>query len=219
MPSQYLRRMVLGWGVEPERVHVIYNALPELPTLRESRDAIRARLGWGNAPTLGDGRPFAALERHRSPAGGAGGIARLFVWSSWATVPTAPAWNRWQRGWLVACNSLGQLPQADALTIMKAADATVLYSAYEGLSHTLLESLRLGTPVVASAVGGNAEVVQHGVNGLLAPHVDVGALRESIREVLQRRDEFAADASAGLDKFSFEAMVSATDKLLRSLLP
>ena len=218
VPSQYLRRMVLGWGVEPERVHVIYNALPELPTLREPRQAIRARLGWGNAPTL---VTVARLQRWK-------GIDHLLValegLPAIRLVVVGDGPDRARLESLAArlagrVQFTGQLPQADALAIMKAADATVLYSAYEGLSHTLLESLRLGTPVVASAVGGNAEVVQHGVNGLLAPHVDVGALRESIREVLQRRDEFAANASAGLDKFSFEAMVSATDKLLRSLLP
>ncbi len=31
VPSAYLRQMVLGWGVEPEKVHLIYNALPSEP--------------------------------------------------------------------------------------------------------------------------------------------------------------------------------------------
>jgi glycosyltransferase involved in cell wall biosynthesis len=51
----------------------------------------------------------------------------------------------------------------------RSADYTVLYSGYEGLSHTLLESLLAGTPVIASNKGGNPEVVRHGENGLLVP--------------------------------------------------
>ncbi len=71
---------------------------------------------------------------------------------------------------------------------MKAADYVALYSGYEGLSHTLLESLRAGTPVIASDKGGNPEVVQHGINGLLVPYVDVEALTAAIaRSAASRR--------------------------------
>ena len=101
---------------------------------------------------------------------------------------------------------------------MIASDAVALYSAYEGLSHTLLESLRLGTPVIASDRGGNPEVVRHGMNGLLVPHVDVAALRTAIVELLERRDAFASKASAGLERFSFATMLAQTDALLKSLL-
>ena len=217
VPSQYLRDMVLGWGVDASKVHVIYNALPDLPPMTESREAIRARLGWDAAPTLAT---VARLQRwkgidHLLTALEGLPAIRLVV------VGAGPDRVRLQA--LAArlagrVTFTGQLPHEDALAIMKAADATVLYSAYEGLSHTLLESLRLGTPVLASDVGGNSEVVQQGVNGLLAPHVDVAALRDSIRDLLQRRGELAAKAAAGLDKFSFESMASATDELLRAQL-
>ncbi|MCY4146176.1 MAG: glycosyltransferase family 4 protein, partial [Chloroflexi bacterium] len=112
----------------------------------------------------------------------------------------------------------GQRPAADVMRMMKAADGVVLYSAYEGLSHTLLESLYVGTPVLASAVGGNAEVVQDGINGVLAPHIDIAGLRAGIVRLLERRAELAANARLGLEKFDFETMVSSTDEALRSLL-
>ncbi|MCY4147658.1 MAG: glycosyltransferase family 4 protein, partial [Chloroflexi bacterium] len=52
VPSQYLRDMTLGWGVDPAKVHVIYNALPTIQLPSQSRKAIRQQLGWGNAPIL-----------------------------------------------------------------------------------------------------------------------------------------------------------------------
>ena len=92
------------------------------------------------------------------------------------------------------------------------------YSGYEGLSHTLLESLHLGTPVLASDIGGNAEVVQDGTNGILAPHVDIDALRYGIQQLLERRAELAANCRASLARFQFDPMARATDQLFRSLL-
>ena len=73
---------------------------------------------------------------------------------------------------------------------MMAADGLALYSGYEGLSHTLLECLQLGTPVLASDKGGNPELVRDGVNGVLVPHVDLEALWQGIQGLLQRRDHW-----------------------------
>jgi glycosyltransferase involved in cell wall biosynthesis len=52
---------------------------------------------------------------------------------------------------------------------LKACDVFVLNTRYEGLSHTLLECMDAGIPVVATAVGGNMELVEDGVNGFMVP--------------------------------------------------
>ena len=65
------------------------------------------------------------------------------------------------------------------------ADVFVLNSEYEGLSHTLLEVLNLGTPIIASGVCGNPEVVEDGVNGLLVDPRDPETLRAAIHKLLQ----------------------------------
>ena len=101
---------------------------------------------------------------------------------------------------------------------MRAADGLALYSGYEGLSHTLLESLRLGTPALASDVGGNPEILRHGVNGLLLPYGDVAALRQGIAQFFARRAEFVANSQVGLERFRFETMLAQTDRVLRGLL-
>ena len=98
---------------------------------------------------------------------------------------------------------------------MAAADALVVYSGYEGLSHTILESLHLGAPVIASDKGGNPEVIRHGINGLVIPHVDLPALRQGISDLLQNHSHYAANTALGLERFRFETMVSQTDSLLR----
>ena len=64
---------------------------------------------------------------------------------------------------------LGRVPRETLAIYFRAADYTVLYSGYEGLPHVLLESLQVGTPVIASEKGGNPEVVRHDHNGLTFP--------------------------------------------------
>ena len=78
---------------------------------------------------------------------------------------------------------LGPLPREDVLKVFRAADAALLTSAWENLPHTVLEALAVGTPVVATAVGGVPEVVRDGENGLLVAPGDLDGLAEAIRRV------------------------------------
>ena len=68
----------------------------------------------------------------------------------------------------------------DIAALMANADALVMPSLHEGLPYTLLEAMSLGLPVVASDVGGLAEVLQHEETGLLMPVGDVAALATAL---------------------------------------
>lgn len=71
----------------------------------------------------------------------------------------------------------------DATRLMQAADFLVLPSRFEGLSNSLLEAMAAGCPVVASAVGGNPELVQDDRTGLLFPADDATALAACLARV------------------------------------
>lgn len=62
---------------------------------------------------------------------------------------------------------LGRLSHERVLFWMKEADVLILTSDKEGMPSVVLESLSVGTPVVATAVGGVPEVILDGVNGFL----------------------------------------------------
>jgi glycosyltransferase involved in cell wall biosynthesis len=89
-----------------------------------------------------------------------------------------------------AVRFLGQ--QQDVPGLLRAASLFVLPSITEGISLTLLEAMATGLPVVATAVGGNAEVILDGVTGRLVPPGDPQALARAMIDVLERPTESSA---------------------------
>jgi glycosyltransferase involved in cell wall biosynthesis len=73
----------------------------------------------------------------------------------------------------------------DVLDLMSAADAVVQPTLNEAFSQVMLESMALGRALVMSDVGGVADLVEHGVSGLIVPIGDASRLAAAIRE-LQR---------------------------------
>ncbi len=78
--------------------------------------------------------------------------------------------------------------QADVLPWMQSADLFVLPSLYEGLSNSLLEAMSCELPCVASNVGGNTEVIDHGESGLLVTPGDPVELASAIQFLLEDAD-------------------------------
>ncbi len=72
----------------------------------------------------------------------------------------------------------------DVPDLLHAMDIFVLPSYSEGVSLALLEAMAAGLPVIATAVGGNPEVVTDGETGLLIPPRDAGALAQALARLL-----------------------------------
>lgn len=75
--------------------------------------------------------------------------------------------------------------RGDVARLARGFELFVLSSLTEGWSIALMEACASGLPIVATRVGGNPEIVEHGVNGLLVPPADAGALAEAIVALLQ----------------------------------
>jgi sugar transferase (PEP-CTERM/EpsH1 system associated) len=94
---------------------------------------------------------------------------------------------------------------------LRAMDIFVLPSIAEGISNTILEAMATGLPVVATRVGGNAELVVEGETGLLAPPSDPDALAIAISAYVAdpslARRHGAAGRNRVLRDFSMERML------------
>jgi len=70
------------------------------------------------------------------------------------------------------------------LAFYRFATVAALPSRIEGLSQALLEAMSLGVPVIASAAGGNSELVYPGETGLLVPPLDPAAWTRALERML-----------------------------------
>jgi sugar transferase (PEP-CTERM/EpsH1 system associated) len=112
--------------------------------------------------------------------------------------------------------------RSDIPEIMRGLDCFVLPSLAEGISNTILEAMASGLPVIATAVGGNADLVASGVTGSIIPAANPEAMAVEIVRLASQRDAAKDMGRAGRDlverKFSMNAMVAAYqgtyDKLL-----
>ena len=98
--------------------------------------------------------------------------------------PDRPALQRHAQRFGGRVHFTGFVPHTAVPAVLAHVDLLVLPSLYEDLSSTLIEAMATGLPVVATRVGGTADLVRHGVNGLLVPPRDPAALAAAISQIL-----------------------------------
>ena len=105
--------------------------------------------------------------------------------------------------------------------MLNAMDVFVLPSISEGISNSLLEAMATGLPVVATATGGNPEVVVDGDSGLLFPVGDSGGLADKLLGLGAGKDlRFQLGERAlrrAKENFSIDSMVRNYAQLYESL--
>jgi glycosyltransferase involved in cell wall biosynthesis len=104
---------------------------------------------------------------------------------------------------------------------LAAFDVFVYPSLFEGLGSSLLDAMAFGLPIAASNVGGIPEVVEDGVNGLLIPPDDPGALVTALKRLLADaglRDAMARANRARAAEFDTGRMTSAYESIYREIL-
>lgn len=100
----------------------------------------------------------------------------------------------------------------DVAQLLRAMDLFVLPSLNEGISNTLLEAMATGLPLLATAVGGNVELVERGVVGECVSPSDVSGLAGLIEAYASDPSLCARHGAAArrraIERFSLESMVS-----------
>lgn len=190
VPSEYLKTIVMAWGIPPEKIYVFFNGieLPErIPTQQKNEGEFLIVSAGRHVPWKG----FEAIED----------VAREHA-----------------KNWRVFIAS--GLPRIDALSWIKTADVFVLNSQYEGLSHVLIEAMTIGTPVIATNAGGNKTLVVNGETGLLIPPGNNASLLEALTTVANdpaTARKRAITAQKRMDDFSLQHMIDVTAEFLKSL--
>jgi len=105
----------------------------------------------------------------------------------------------------------------DVPDVMRGLHAFALPSLGEGISNTILEAMASGLPVVATGVGGNADLVQQPDTGVIVPAADPQAMAQQIVTMASDPDHAQQMGQAArarvLERFSMQAMVGAYQRV------
>jgi glycosyltransferase involved in cell wall biosynthesis len=218
-PSAYLGELAVKWGVHAGRVSVLPNPSPPLPDLAP-REVLRSQFGM-TGPTLAfAGRLTAqkALGDALQAIAAVDGVSLLIAGDG----DQRPLLEQRvaELGLVDRVRFLGPLPREQVVALFRAADASVLSSSWENFPHTVVEALAAGTPVLATAVGGVAEVVSDGENGLLVAAGDVGGLAQAIRRFFDDEalaERLRAAAAPSVDAYAPERVLGRLEETLASV--
>jgi glycosyltransferase involved in cell wall biosynthesis len=219
--SRDLKAKVTDLGVGPDKVHVVYRGISNDLFAPGDRLDARRRLGIpaGTSVLLWVGRmvPVKGLDvllEACATLRGRGVDFRLCLVGDGPLRRSLESASH-DRGLADVVSFVGPQPHDMLPDWYQAADLTVLPSRSEGVPNVLRESLACGTPVVASHVGGVAEVASGGSSQLVPPG-DATALAEAIGRALAgpRPIVRAAAGSAGWEE-SAESLM----RVIRSLVP
>ncbi len=218
VPSAYLGRIVQTWGVPEDRIVVIHSALSPLPRSMD-RAAARAHFAVGGFVIVSVSRltPWkgeAALVDLMPQLKAAGIDATLVIGGDGRERAALEAQVQ-RLGIGDAVRFLGALDRQTFGNLLAAADVYVLNSAYEGLSHQLLEVMAARVPIVASAVGGNPDLITHGETGLLVPYNDAPVLQAALVDIYQDHAAAAARVSKAAALVTAFSAASAEVDLVR----
>jgi glycosyltransferase involved in cell wall biosynthesis len=219
-PSKYLAELAVGWGASLDRVRVIPNAAPAVARLPSKSEA-RRRLGLEGTTLVFAGRigPQKALDVALDALALTRGTRLLLAGEG----PDQPALEEraHELGLDGRVRFLGPQPHLCVLELFRAADASLLTSDWENFPHGVVESLAVGTPVIATAVGGVREIVENEVNGLLVPPRDPNALARAIERLAGEhglRQRLGAQAIPSVADYAPERVLERLELTLQSVI-
>jgi len=212
-PSRYLKSIVSGWGIPDDRVAVVYNAVE--PAAEEpSAGTLPDAAATFDVVTVGRLVPWKGIDA----------LVRICARRGWRLLvvgdgPLKKDLQQLAQSVSADVTFCGRVAQTLVAGHMRQAKVFVLNSTYEGLPHIVLEAMMAGVPVIATAVGGTPECIDHAVDGLLVPAGDDTQLEREIARVIGDvpfRERLVANATSKMrTAFVYTTMVEGTESILR----
>ncbi len=221
VPSNYLKQILINWGVKEEKINVICNAFRP-PRIEADRVSLRAKLRFTGKVLVSVGRlvPWKGFEGviQFMPA-----LRTKYSDAELYIIGDGPDADKLLK--LVHAHKaesyihlMGKMEQKELFEYISAADVFVLNTSYEGLSHQLLEVMALLTPIVTTPAGGNKELITHGENGYFVFYNDVESYVRTISRIFDHREEslgIARAAEKSLERFNEVQMFTELARVLQ----
>lgn len=220
VPSRYLKQIVINWGIDEQKIYVIYNAFSVTQTT-ERKEELRRILKLNGKIMVSVGRlvpwkGFGLLVELMPELIKKNPELKLYI------IGEGPEFYD-LRGLIDTQNLndrvflLGKLPHDIVLKYLRAADIFVLNTGYEGFSHQLLEVMAAGTPLVTTTVGGNTELIDANETGVLVGYNDKVGIKEGVEKILSDKifsNKISVNAQKKVQEFTEARTVQETVKQL-----
>jgi len=226
--SSQIRDVLLRRGAKSERIQVVLNGIDHrLHRRRSARvEEIRRQLGIspgevvvGAVGRLEPQKRFDLLIEVFARVRAARPELRLLIVGEGGARAAIEAAMQQHGATPPACRLLGH--RDDISELHHAFDLLVQSSDYEGTPNAVLEAMAMETPVVATDVGGTRELVRDGIDGLIVPPSDVGALSSALEQALADRAATSARVTSARRRIelelSFDARMRAVEGVYREL--
>jgi len=213
VPSNYLKSIVVRWGAKEKNVTVIYNAVhlgkaePKNHPDEKWIISVARLVPWKGMEVLID----AFVDVRHQVRG-----SRLKI------IGGGPELEKLKKKvkdeYLDdVVEILGNLPREQVLIYIASSDVFVLNSAYEGLSHVLLEALSFDKVIISSNAGGNPEIIKPGETGELFDYNNKEQIKEKLLSALHGEIDNPTKNEEFFRQFIFENMFNQTKQTLENV--
>lgn len=205
VPSRYLKKIISNWGIDEDKISVIYNAFNVPENIEATSLSENSPNSSGiNIISIGRLLPWKGFEKLILVMSK---VIKEFPDARLLIIGDGPDMQKLEReiyrlkleGKVILA---GALSKEEVIQNLKASDLFVLNTNYEGLSHVLLEAQATKIPIVTTSVGGNLEVIEDGENGFLVDFNDIRGLQEKITTLLHDKDLREKFTEKGFEKVS-----------------
>ncbi|MCK4918273.1 MAG: glycosyltransferase family 4 protein [Candidatus Pacebacteria bacterium] len=214
VPSQYFKGVIENWGISSEKIETIYNGIElskNLGVAPPSDEKVLLSVGrlvpWKGFGVLIELMPEILKEIPNIKLKIVGGG------------PQKEELEKLIEDLDLKDNVvlIGALSLEKTLEEMKKADVYILNTQYEGFAHQLIEVANLGTPIITTDIGGNPELIQNDMDGILIEPNNKKQILSAIIKIF-RNDEFREkiiqNAFKKSQKFSIQNTLDNLEKVL-----
>ncbi len=213
VPSEYIKHIVLNWGIKKEKIITIYQPF-EAKGVNKSKEDLREGFGIKSKMILSVGR-LVPWKRYGVIIETMPSILKAFPGSTLVIIGKGPdmAFLKEKTKSLKLekyVKFLGMQTEEQINEYTKAADVFLSDSSYESFSSQLLEVFSIGTPIVLIGGSETAEIMEHEKNALVVKNHDSVEISKGVIKILSDEaysNKLIEEGKKGLDKFEVKEIL------------
>lgn len=199
VPSDYFYKLVLSWGVPEKRLKRIYNGVSVPTSINPGEVRYKTIVSAGRlVPWKGFDDILHILKDLPD--------YKLEIFGEGEDRDRLLSMAK-ETGVYERVNFMGQVDRKTLLSHVKSAGVFVLASHFESFSFQIVESMMVGTPVVAYDIGNLSEIIDNGKNGILVQKGSIIGLKDAITSICEDttvRESLSKESVLASRRFSLE---------------